>query len=773
MLESKLVRNGIDPDSVTEEHDNKILLNGGDLSPNTTAVPVIESKGAIMARVSSATTDSSSKAHQSYLGDSSLGISFAKLMLTAVKFQQAEGKNAKNFFQPISVSSNLKETNQSPSLLPPRQHAERFLELYFAQSNSQLPVLHREQFLRKYFEPIYGSLSPNIKLANDYTSINVDELNQDIKEESTWFYRYSKLIELGSKDSDIQVPTEFHKPLFFINIVLAISSSIHHLEYPAQISEGFRVLALRHVELVYSSSDRLESLQGLLLIASYSIMRPAVPGVWYTLGSVLRVCVDLGLHTEKGVTSKDDPFTPFTTDMRRRLFWCAYSLDRQVCFYLGRPFGIPEETIDAKFPSELDDSLISEKNEMILDYGSKHAHLPSYKSVSIAMFKIRKLQLEVQQILYGNSELPRAYKNLQEWKMDINKRLNNWKISSPKTRKKMNCDFNLIFFNLNYNHTRLILHGLSPRTLKLSISDYLTVADSSKEVIKCYKTLLELKRINYTWVLVHNLFMAGTSYLYSIYHCPEVANQTTLELIKNYSSDCVLVLNSLMDRCDAASHCRDTFEILSAAVIRLKYESVYKVPGNNVAVSTDTPMEKLFSSEQANTVKTETTEEEFMDLKIPMSATNGGETPGYQQQYMNSLIDNNKNLGDPSMPTDEWVSNSYDLDRFFQELDSIGVFSPSESSRSNSNSVNENKNDFNDQSFQDDNNEAGNSSLVSETIPPQLTAQHLAAQQLSAPQFPQPTKSKGLVSTKEGQRIYNMIYQIPDEPIWEQFFNPT
>lgn len=52
---------------------------------------------------------------------------------------------------------------------------------------------------------------------------------------------------------------------------------------------------------------------------------------------------------------------------RRRIFWCTYSIDRQICFYLDRPFGIPDESINTPYPSNLDDSKIIPR-DVITDY---------------------------------------------------------------------------------------------------------------------------------------------------------------------------------------------------------------------------------------------------------------------------------------------------------------------------------------------------------------------------------------------------------------------
>ncbi|OWB61317.1 DNA binding protein [[Candida] boidinii] len=558
----------------------------------------------IMDKVENSTAISGSKQPNSYFGSSS-GISFAKLMFTAVNFKgnhdstnsittapnantttnTNNNNNQTHSVIPVMDSSMLKKSVDSQiSVLPTKQQALSFISLYFAQSNSQLPILHREEFLRKYFEPIYGTVPNDISFASNYTTINRDNLSDGINPEDTWYFEYTKqlneLIEKEKKNgsldidsnklaSNIKAPQIFNKPLYFLNIVFAISSSVKHLQYPEHISDSFKNAALKYIDSVYASTDRLESLQSILLLTLFSIMRPAVPGVWYVLGSALRVCVDLGLHTESNLINPDS-YDCFTLDIRRRLFWCCYALDRQVCVYLGRPFGIPEESVHVPFPTDLDDALIVH-DDTVHDYSKRTSTMSSYKTVSLAIFKIRQIQAEVQSILYERKELPRKYKDLKEWRRNISNRLDQWKSNSPKTQRKMNCDFNMEFFNLNYNHTRVMLNGLSPGNLTLTTENYLNVWESSKNVILSYYELFQDKLVNYTWVAVHNLFMAGTSYLYSIYHCPEVRLRTSLQEIQQIALYCNLILSSLSDRCDAAIHSRAVFEILTAAVIRLNF----------------------------------------------------------------------------------------------------------------------------------------------------------------------------------------------------------
>lgn len=57
----------------------------------------------------------------------------------------------------------------------------------------------------------------------------------------------------------------------------------------------------------------------------------------------MRQCIEFGYHHE---TPSNAQVNPLEVDMKRRLFWMAYKLDRQLCFNLGRPPMISDEFIN-------------------------------------------------------------------------------------------------------------------------------------------------------------------------------------------------------------------------------------------------------------------------------------------------------------------------------------------------------------------------------------------------------------------------------------------
>lgn len=819
----------------------------------------------------------------SYLGSSS-GLSFARLLFTAVKFQSPtntpKSSNKKN--PPFPTDNSAAPEKVQPASLPPKHVAEQLISIFFELANSQLPVLHREQFLVKYFKPIYGTISSNVSLASDYTSIGVPvcDSSDDFNENTYYSKHYPNPVQsdaskstsrssfFGTKNDQLRHiildsirrpipktvdPTESLPSLYFLNIIFGIATSAHHQNYPAHIPESFRLAAMTHVDSVFSSQNRLEALQGILLLALYSIMWPAVPGIWYVLGSAMRLCIDLGLHNESGNQtsrtsaksfSRDSDlfpasnahlhnrsdYDPATIDLRRRLFWCTYALDRQVCVYLGRPVGIPDYCVKVPFPSELDDALIADPSfgipsNKITDYSLEKSTSSSYKTISLMFFKIRRIQSEIQRILYDCAQLGREFSSLDEWRAAMAIKLENWHNECPKSKKRMNCNFNLGFIELNYYQTRLLLFGLCPAdTSPTSLQGYLIIAESGEQVIKKYYELHNKKCINYTWVAVHNLFMAGTSYLYALYHSPEVRSNTTIEEIEFNTAACTSILSSMIDRCDAALSCRDTFKILTEAILKLWYNEKEGI------------VMQFAACQHASTGKSKTpTTSGFVSMKRypkdyrpEVHFNPNSSNPAINHIEIKNELNNSASNMPHSVPTDfpqQRSPSHYDsnrpshiwpeyLESFFQKAaqvpedgvspnsDASGMAYPPYTSHNQSiashddesfkkvKSVPSNvpvqfgisetgiQSSHNNQSLNQQNQESFYD--TTQDLPSENDLQHNIQNNL-LPSFPnssyfrrQLRHQQGQSSYRsDGQRIYDILTEVPSTAIWDQFFVPA
>lgn len=133
---------------------------------------------------------------------------------------------------------------------------------------------------------------------------------------------------------------------FQVYMVLAISSiMLSRRDRVVLPSEGWAAMAMSYFEKTpLESSTR--GLQCLLLLHVWGMHSPATKlNVWYLNYQCIAMVVDLGL--QRDVTSALS-ISRFDQEMRTRLFWVVYSLDRSLCTMMGRPIGLRDEACDLR-----------------------------------------------------------------------------------------------------------------------------------------------------------------------------------------------------------------------------------------------------------------------------------------------------------------------------------------------------------------------------------------------------------------------------------------
>ncbi len=85
----------------------------------------------------------------------------------------------------------------------------------------------------------------------------------------------------------------------------------------------------------------LEGLQCLLLLQIYALHNPSLGlNVWYLSYQCIASVLDLGLQRDARAGKN---LSLLTQEMRTRIFWSVYSLDRTLATIMGRPIGLRDE----------------------------------------------------------------------------------------------------------------------------------------------------------------------------------------------------------------------------------------------------------------------------------------------------------------------------------------------------------------------------------------------------------------------------------------------
>ncbi|OIW32109.1 hypothetical protein CONLIGDRAFT_573147 [Coniochaeta ligniaria NRRL 30616] len=544
------------------------------------------------------------------------GVSFARVVFAAVQSSVSDQKSVSDkasvrAYKPIAGNANSATGTSMrdsffglhtkptihPATFPDRALGTKLITLYFEHANPQIPVLHKGDFMHM-FEQAY------------------DEKN----------------------------PVRGPKELYMLNMVFAIGGGIIMEYSPRGVKqppvdanspgskqcqpEEYHASAIVHLEACLSNSGGgLAELQAVLLLANFALLRPVPPGLWYIVGVAIRLAVDLGLHYEDGkdvgadlddsasqtneIAARERGRREYIRDLRRRLWWSTYSFDRLVSVCVGRPFGISDQIITTEFPSLLEDRYITPSG--FLEPPPDMLE-PTYKLVAHHYFRLRLLQSEILQVLqfqqaqiaraggqnaqnpYMHKDLPSPflsrYESFRSWRIDIDKRLYEWKNSAP-TKKETGVAFSTEFLDLNYWQAIVMLYRQSlsvpamfegeyntakevdsPTIHNVELREdedrvYLKVAEAGQKILRLYRQLHIVGVVNYTYLATHHLFMAGISYLYAIWHSPIVRSRLTMDEVDFTILAATSVFTDLIDKCPPAEACRDAFDRTAKATIKM------------------------------------------------------------------------------------------------------------------------------------------------------------------------------------------------------------
>ncbi|BEJ12191.1 hypothetical protein CspHIS471_0206510 [Cutaneotrichosporon sp. HIS471] len=347
--------------------------------------------------------------------------------------------------------------------------------------------------------------------------------------------------------------------VFVVMMVLALSSmaSSRFVNPPDELrtcSEAFHNEALNHLDSVFESQNYI-SLQAILLLVWYSLLNPDKGSIWFLVGLATRTCVDLGFHNENN--SQTEKVDNLELDMRRRLFWITYKMDRLLSQSLGRPPSIPDGFICAALPAVQHDVDIKPGQ-----YGPYTGEPCAYKAVFVHTVKLRQLQSEILNNTYGVNNQPPPK---EEWFDDMFERLKSWLSSAPEPRGTVSTEG----YAISFHNSCLLLFRPSRGNPKPSRSALGTVLASSSYIIRIYRRMQINNRISWLWMTSHFSFMAGLSYLYAFYNLYSLGDGRVPSLDEAMIDvdSCLAVLEYLAPRVPSAQACHDTMKSVSQAII--------------------------------------------------------------------------------------------------------------------------------------------------------------------------------------------------------------
>lgn len=178
--------------------------------------------------------------------------------------------------------------------------------------------------------------------------------------------------------------------------------------------------AVGHVNAALEYADEvlhpgfITNIQALLLLVEYSTMDPQHFHSWHLIGAASRAMIDLGIHQEP---SKSAGTSRSKLELRRRVYWCVYALDRVTSLVHSQAFSFSDDSAHVLFPFQ--SSVSAAKGPP----PKTHLWLQSFDSAT-SLFKLRQMQSQWYTDLFQTGREPwtdpypyiwRTYNAMTEW----------------------------------------------------------------------------------------------------------------------------------------------------------------------------------------------------------------------------------------------------------------------------------------------------------------------------------------------------------------------
>lgn len=304
--------------------------------------------------------------------------------------------------------------------------------------------------------------------------------------------------------------------------------------------------------------------------------------IWHLCGLMIRQCLELGLHRQQRPDEKSTP----EDELKKRLFWSIYHLERRIALVLGRPLTIADDEIDISMPRHLeednDESSVQapvvgigtlRRPEADITFHCLLLKLDQLNSKSrLAFSRLGKVDTGVD----IERKIAKRFKHLEAWRTTIFRsagggsedQIEDLTTSTPRTTVQTPMsqpplpEGQRLGLLLSYHRARRLL-------LQAMLTDihrpgktfpYASFAKSSGEVCQLNRRLHRLKPVPFTLLDLHSVFVAGFSMIYCVWKDPQLYSA---EMAADFGA-CTTVLYLIAEQWGAgAKKYRDAFELVA------------------------------------------------------------------------------------------------------------------------------------------------------------------------------------------------------------------
>ncbi|KAB8209559.1 fungal-specific transcription factor domain-containing protein [Aspergillus parasiticus] len=345
------------------------------------------------------------------------------------------------------------------------------------------------------------------------------------------FINCAEILQLHSRRYDAPGTGQLEQyGMFKLFMVYAIGAAMLQQlteQYESTTPSAYFATAMQFDNALRDSLS-ITGIEGRVLMVIYELRSSSSSSLWYNIGMAMRICIDLGMHRESHYRTLE----PLEAQLRRRLFWSVYVIERHVSWSLGRPFSIAEDEIDVQIPLDIDDptSRYVGVEHAMDDVSSDIAHGTNIPTIRrfIATVHLQRIMSRLHTKIY------RVDRNLPDLIPEISPllaSLEEYKRSLPPLQPDDND-----FIRMHWNNCVRAL--LQPFLSILDPEDELirTCLHASGQMCQLFKRSQQNGLSGYSFLLANSVYIAGLTMCFCLFRSPQLWRMSVANDLRACSS---------------------------------------------------------------------------------------------------------------------------------------------------------------------------------------------------------------------------------------------
>ncbi|KAJ5370757.1 uncharacterized protein N7496_006849 [Penicillium cataractarum] len=354
---------------------------------------------------------------------------------------------------------------------------------------------------------------------------------------------------------------------FFVKMVQAVSILLTPQVSQNDIatSQVLYNTAMKYLSFVFTHPDPVLHVQAHLLLTLHALHSPSSQMIITMVAATMRQCVISSLHLSEYEPKALFPEFSQEVQIRRRVFWSAYAIDRLISWIYHIPNNLTDEHITVELFSNVDDASLAQDTANLAEPPTRDLLQRTRISPALHLIRCRCIQSRIINTILRSDF--HQINSSSAWREHMLEELETWRTQVQRLSHRANRGYlSDRWVGMAYNYTIALLHqptkdnvcnGFGDRSVSASVKLALTFRAFQKD-----------RQTAQLWPGLLSQFTVGVTILYCFWATPPAYRTPAYRAteVSEALRACSTALAILAERWTQAEPLRDVFDILAKEI---------------------------------------------------------------------------------------------------------------------------------------------------------------------------------------------------------------